>query len=87
MRLMTWGVLCVRSLIWNTAASGKEILPREIYEQAAPAVAIVIVMGHADGGRKGSGETWTADPHHWGDQCRGRKFQWGMGNHVIQTEG
>lgn len=31
------------------------VIPREIYEQASPAV--VMVMGHADGGRKGSGGT------------------------------
>jgi len=36
-------------------ATGKELSPREIYEQASPAV--VMVMGYADGGRKGSGGT------------------------------
>jgi serine protease Do len=36
-------------------ASGKELSPREIYEQASPAV--VMVMGYADSGRKGSGGT------------------------------
>ncbi|MGH7147433.1 MAG: S1C family serine protease [Nitrospiraceae bacterium] len=52
---MTWGGLFVLSLIWSTVATGKELSPREIYEQASPAV--VMVMGHADGGRKGSGGT------------------------------
>jgi len=42
-------------LIWSPAASGKELSPREIYEHASPAV--VMVMGYADGGRKGSGGT------------------------------
>ena len=55
MRLTTWGTLFVLSLIWNTAATGKELSPREIYDQASPAV--VMVMGYADGGRKGSGGT------------------------------
>ena len=55
MRSMTWGALFVLSLIWSTAATGKELSPREIYEQASPAV--VMVMGYADGGRKGSGGT------------------------------
>jgi serine protease Do len=55
MRLTTWGALFVLSLIWSTAATGKELSPREIYEQASPAV--VMVMGYADGGRKGSGGT------------------------------
>jgi serine protease Do len=55
MKAMTLGALFVLSLIWSTAASGKELSPREIYEQASPAV--VMVMGYADGGRKGSGGT------------------------------
>lgn len=55
MRSTTWGALLVLSLIWSTVATGKELSPREIYEQASPAV--VMVMGHADGGRKGSGGT------------------------------
>jgi serine protease Do len=52
---MTWGALFVFSLIWNTVAAGKELSPREIYEQEAPGV--VMVLGHADGGKKGSGGT------------------------------
>ena len=55
MRLIAWGPLFMLSLIWSTAASGKELSPREIYEQTSPAV--VMVMGYADGGRKGSGGT------------------------------
>ncbi len=55
MRSLMWGTLFALSLVWSTAASGKELSPREIYEQASPAV--VMVMGYADGGRKGSGGT------------------------------
>jgi serine protease Do len=36
-------------------ATAKELSPREIYEHASPAV--VMVMGYADGGKKGSGGT------------------------------
>ena len=52
-RSITLGVLIVLSLIWSTVATGKELSLREIYEQASPAV----VMGYADGNRKGSGGT------------------------------
>jgi len=55
MRSITLGVLIALSLIWSTVATGKELSPREIYKQASPAV--VMVMGYADGGRKGSGGT------------------------------
>ncbi len=55
MRLMIWGILFGLSLMSSTVATGKELSPREIYEQASPAV--VMVMGYADGGRKGSGGT------------------------------
>ena len=55
MRSITWGGLFVFSLICSTVATGKELSPREIYEQEAPGV--VMVMGYADGGRKGSGGT------------------------------
>lgn len=55
MRSITWGTLMVLSLTWSTVVAGKELSPREIYEQAAPGV--VMVMGHADGGGKGSGGT------------------------------
>jgi serine protease Do len=52
---MTWGILFALFVMWSTVATGKELSPREIYEQASPAV--VMVMGYADGGRKGSGGT------------------------------
>ncbi len=55
MKSMTWGILFALSVMWSSAATGKELSPREIYEQASPAV--VMVMGYADGGRKGSGGT------------------------------
>ncbi len=55
MRSITWGALFVLSLIWSPMAMAMELSPREIYEQASPAV--VMVMGYADGGRKGSGGT------------------------------
>lgn len=48
-------VLFLSFLLWNEGASGKELTPREIYEQTAPAV--VMVMGHSDGGKSGSGGT------------------------------
>ncbi|MDO8355487.1 MAG: serine protease [Nitrospirota bacterium] len=55
MRSKTWGGLCLLSLLWSSIAIAKDLSPREIYEQASPAV--VMVMGYADGGRKGSGGT------------------------------
>src|SRR4026208_1684833 len=55
MRSVIWGAFVPLFMVWSTAASGKELSPREIYEQASPAV--VMVMGYADGGRKGSGGT------------------------------
>jgi len=55
MRSITWGGLFVISLIWSTAATGTDLSPREIYERDSPAV--VMVMGYADGGKKGSGGT------------------------------
>ncbi len=55
MRSVMCGILFLLSLIVSTAAIGKELSPREIYERASPAV--VMVMGYADGGRKGSGGT------------------------------
>lgn len=55
MRSMTWGILFALFVMWSTVATGKELSPREIYEHASPAV--VMVMGYADGGRKGSGGT------------------------------
>jgi len=55
MRSITWGILFAFFVMWSTVATGKELSPREIYEQEAPGV--VMVMGYADGGRKGSGGT------------------------------
>ena len=55
MRSLTWGILFSLSLMWSAAAIGKDLSPREIYEQVAPGV--VMVMGYADGGGKGSGGT------------------------------
>ena len=52
---MRWMFLFALSVVWSTAASGKELSPREIYEQEAPGV--VMVMGYADGRGKGSGGT------------------------------
>jgi serine protease Do len=49
-------VMCA-SYVACTAADlqAKELSPRDIYEQASPAV--VMVMGHSDGGKTGSGGT------------------------------
>ena len=55
MRSMRWGGLFVISMIWSTVATGTELSPREIYERDSPAV--VMVMGYADGAKKGSGGT------------------------------
>ncbi len=55
MRSITLGVLIVLSLIWSTVAAGNELSLREIYEQASPAVGMV--MGFMDGNRKASGRT------------------------------
>lgn len=55
MRSLTWGILFALFVMWSAEATGKELSPREIYEQVAPGV--VMVMGYADGGRKGSGGT------------------------------
>ena len=42
MRSITFGVLIVLSLIWSTVATGNELSLREIYEQASPAVGMVV---------------------------------------------
>jgi serine protease Do len=55
MRSMTWMMLCAYCLAWTGSVSAKELSPRDIYEQASPAV--VMVMGHSDGGKSGSGGT------------------------------
>ena len=47
-------VMCAPAL-WVSSVHAKELSPRDIYEQASPAV--VMVMGHADSGKSGSGGT------------------------------
>lgn len=42
-------------LLMSGVAQGKELTPREIYEQTSPAV--VMVMGHPESGKSGSGGT------------------------------
>ena len=55
MRVM-WMVMCACCVAWSNAdLEAKELSPRDIYEQASPAV--VMVMGHSDGGKTGSGGT------------------------------
>jgi len=48
-------LLAVLACQWQVVAEAKELSPREIYEQASPAV--VMVMGHSDSGKGGSGGT------------------------------
>src|SRR5262247_970726 len=55
MRTMTWMIFCACCLVWDQAVFARELTPRDIYEQASPAV--VMVMGHSDGGKSGSGGT------------------------------
>ncbi len=55
MRSWLVGIVALLCLPWTTSSTAKELSPREIYEQAAPAV--VMVMGYPEGGRKGSGGT------------------------------
>ncbi len=55
MRSMTGAALFAFFVLCGTAATAKELSPREIYEQASPAV--VMVIGHAEGRGKGSGGT------------------------------
>ena len=55
MRSRTRVTLFALCVIWSTDAVSKELSPREIYERASPGV--VMVMGYADGGGKGSGGT------------------------------
>ena len=47
-------VICT-PVLWVSSVHAKELSPRDIYEQASPAV--VMVMGHADSGKSGSGGT------------------------------
>lgn len=48
-------LLAVLACQWQVVAEAKELSPREIYEQTSPAV--VMVMGHSDSGKGGSGGT------------------------------
>ena len=55
MRTTSWMIFCACCLLWDHVVSARELTPRDIYEQASPAV--VMVMGHSDGGKSGSGGT------------------------------
>lgn len=48
-------LLTVLACQWQVMGVAKELSPREIYEQTSPAV--VMVMGHSDSGKGGSGGT------------------------------
>lgn len=48
-------LLAVLACQWQVVAQAKELSPREIYEMTSPAV--VMVMGHSDSGKGGSGGT------------------------------
>ena len=48
-------VACAAPFLWSHSLYAKELSPRDIYEQASPAV--VMVMGHSDSGKSGSGGT------------------------------
>ncbi len=55
MKSIAWMALFSLVVAGSTVAFGKDLSPREIYEQVAPGV--VMVMGYAEGGGKGSGGT------------------------------
>ena len=55
MKTIAWMALFALVVAGSTVAFGKDLSPREIYEQVAPGV--VMVMGYAEGGGKGSGVT------------------------------
>ena len=48
-------VACAAPFLWSHSLHAKELSPRDIYEQASPAV--VMVMGHSDSGKSGSAGT------------------------------
>lgn len=50
-----WVGLCAGGLVWSGGLHAKDLSPRDIYEQASPAV--VMVMGHSDSGKSGSAGT------------------------------
>lgn len=53
--MMRQATFLVGMLLLGGLAQARELTPREIYEQASPAV--VMVMGHSDSGKSGSGGT------------------------------
>lgn len=55
MKSQCWFMIVIMFLGLAATAQSKDLTPREIYEQASPAV--VMVMGHSEGGRNGSGGT------------------------------
>ena len=50
-----WAALCAVGVLPSGGVSAKELSPRDIYEQASPAV--VMVMGHPDSGKSGNAGT------------------------------
>jgi serine protease Do len=56
-RGMSWGwvSICLVPFLPSNGLDAKELSPRDIYEEASPAV--VMVMGHPDNGKSGSGGT------------------------------
>jgi serine protease Do len=55
MKSQCWLMIVIMLLGLAATAQSKDLTPREIYEQASPAV--VMVMGHSEGGKSGSGGT------------------------------
>ena len=53
--MWVWLGICAVSVLWSNRLDAKELSPRDIYEQASPAV--VMVMGHSDSGKSGSAGT------------------------------
>ena len=50
-----WVSTCLVPFLWSAGLDAKDLSPRDIYEQASPAV--VMVMGHPESGKSGSGGT------------------------------
>ena len=50
-----WAAVGMSGLLWSGDLQGRDLTPRDIYEQASPAV--VMVMGHPDSGKSGSAGT------------------------------
>ena len=55
MKPKVWIAVFIVTSLWGASVFGKDLTPREIYEQTAAAV--VMVMGHSDSGKSGSGGT------------------------------